>query len=56
MIKAYLLPIIEFIKKLLDFGQWFTNRKDVREEKANKVEAAKQFEKNEKDIDARYRS
>jgi hypothetical protein len=54
MIKAYLLPIIKFVKKLLDFGQWFTNRRDNREERANKTQAVKEHDKNSSDIDSAY--
>lgn len=54
MIKAYLLPIIEFVKKLLDFGQWFSSRRDNREEIANKTKAVKEHDKNSTDIDSAY--
>lgn len=38
---ATLKAILTFLSGLMNFGKWFTDRKDVRAEKASKVEAVK---------------
>lgn len=48
--------LIAFLSQLLNFGQWFTSRKDVREEKANKTQSVKTHEKNSSDIDKQFPS
>lgn len=38
---GWLKSIFSFLAALLNFSKWFTERKDARTEKANKVEAVK---------------
>jgi len=46
----WLSSLLDFIKELFSYTKWFTERKDLREERANKTQAAKQFEENDKAI------
>jgi hypothetical protein len=50
----YLLAFFKFLGELFGFSQWFTNRKDQRQETANSTKALERHDQNEAEIDKLY--